>query len=99
VAQGGGGAGGCLQREGPVSSGRGRGRGHGGGAHQEDGGELLRGRDRQPAGMVLLRMQKSLLVLADVGGSGARKKSQLYIWGSLVLVHGINRDQWINSPD
>jgi hypothetical protein len=72
-----------------VSSGGGRGRGHGGGAHQEDGGELLHGGDEQPANMVSLRMQKSLAVSANLGGSGARKKSQLYIWGSLVLVHGI----------
>jgi hypothetical protein len=62
-----------------VSSGGGRGRGHGGGAHREDGGELLRGGDGQPAGVVSLRAQKSLAVSADLGGSGGRKKSQLYI--------------------
>jgi hypothetical protein len=81
-----------------VSGGRGRGRGRGGGAHREDGGELLCGGDGQPAGVVLLRVQKSLAVSTNLGGSGRRKKSQLYIWGSLVPVHGINQDQWINGP-
>jgi hypothetical protein len=34
----------------------------------------------------------------DLGGNGEEEGSQLYISGSLVLVHRINRDQWINGP-
>jgi hypothetical protein len=64
----------------------------------EDGGELLRGGDGQPAGVVSFRVQMSLAVSAIWGEVGGGKRLQLYISGSLVPVHCIKRDQWINGP-
>jgi hypothetical protein len=90
-----------LQREGWAAVGEegeeGRGRGGGRRALTEDGGELLRGGDGQPAGVVSFSAQMSLAVSA-IWGKWGWKKAQLYILGSLVPVHRINRDQWINGP-